>query len=84
MTSAMRKLIVLKVACCGTPLLVLGLIASGAVAAVDLAIGSAVLGLALIVWVLWRRRPSRVCKARNTPAGAQPSDSSGAREAADR
>ena len=53
----MRKLIVLKVACCGTPLLVLGLIASGAVAAVDLAIGSAVLGLALIVWVLWRRRP---------------------------
>lgn len=60
MTSAIWKLGALKMVCCGGPLLIL-LVASGAVAVVDVALGAAVLGL-VVGWLLWRRRRACACK----------------------
>lgn len=62
MTSAIWKLAALKTVCCGGPLLIL-LVASGAVAVVDVALGAAVLGLVVVGgWLLWRRRRACACE----------------------
>ena len=67
--SSAWKFVALKIACCGSPLLLL-LIASGAVAIVDLATGVTAVALVAAGWVLWRRR--RAC-AREVPQQAQQS-----------
>jgi Flp pilus assembly protein TadB len=61
-TSRMWKFAAFKIACCGTPLLIL-LVASGAIAVVDLALGAAAVALAVAAWLLWRwRRRACACE----------------------
>ena len=63
------KFVAFKIACCGSPLLLL-LVASGAVAIVDLVTGVAALALVAASWVLWRRR--RACACEVPPGAPQP------------
>jgi hypothetical protein len=74
----MWKFVAFKIACCGSPLLIL-LVASGAIAVVDLALGAAAIALVLAGWLLWRRRRACACEV---PAPQQrhdhtPADASG-------
>lgn len=79
MTPHMWKLAAFKIACCGSPLVVL-LVISGAVAIADLALGAAAIGLVVAGWLLWRRR-RRDC-ACEVPDVARGADSiAGPREA---
>ncbi len=64
------KFAAFKIACCGSPLLIL-LVASGAVAVVDLALGTAAVALAVVGWILWRRRRHCACDVPQSPRGHQ-------------
>jgi uncharacterized membrane protein len=62
---------VFKIACCGSPLLIL-LVASGAVAVVDLALGVAAVALVVLGWTLWRRRRACACEVPQAAIDGQP------------
>jgi hypothetical protein len=63
----MWKVAIFKIACCGTPLLVL-LVASGALAVVDVAVGAVAVGLAIGGWLLWQHRRACACEIPEAPA----------------
>ncbi len=65
-SSSVWKFAAFKIACCGGPLLIL-LVASGAVALVDLALGAAAVALAVVGWILWRRRRQCACDVPQSP-----------------
>lgn len=62
------RFLLIKLACCGGPLLVLAVV-SGALALVDAALGVAAIGLVVLAVVLYQRQRGSTCDVPERPDG---------------